>query len=104
MHELLIRKWKGRVKGRDWFDLEWYFRKAIPLHLKHLEIRARDSGDWSEPEMGAVDFLKILHEKIDQVSMDQVRQNVLPFIQDAKVLDIWSPHYFHKLEEKIRIV
>jgi hypothetical protein len=104
MHALLFRRWKGRVKGRDWFDLEWYIRKAIPLHLRHLEIRARDSGDWSEQEMGAVDFLKIIHEKIDQVSIDQVRQDVIPFIPNVKVLDIWSADYFHELAEKIRIV
>jgi hypothetical protein len=104
MHALLFRRWKGRVKGRDWFDLEWYIRKAIPLHLKHLEIRAKDSGDWSEQDMGDVDFLKILHEKIDQVSMDQVRQDVIPFVPNVKVLDIWSADYFHELAEKIRIV
>lgn len=27
MHALLFRKWKNRVKGRDWYDLEWYIKK-----------------------------------------------------------------------------
>ena len=45
MHALLYRKWKNRVKGRDWFDLEWYVRMACPLHLAHLGERARQSGD-----------------------------------------------------------
>jgi len=27
MHALLFRKWKTRVKGRDWYDLEWYIKK-----------------------------------------------------------------------------
>ena len=27
MHALLFRKWKNRVKGRDWFDFEWYVRR-----------------------------------------------------------------------------
>lgn len=26
MHALLFGKWKGRVKGRDWFDMEWYIK------------------------------------------------------------------------------
>ena len=36
MHALLFRKWKQRVKGRDWYDLEWYIRKGVPLHLPHF--------------------------------------------------------------------
>lgn len=24
MYALLFRQWKNRVKGRDWFDMEWY--------------------------------------------------------------------------------
>jgi hypothetical protein len=29
LHALLFRKWKNRVKGRDWYDMEWYIRKNI---------------------------------------------------------------------------
>lgn len=48
MHALLFRKWKGRIKGRDWFDLEWYVRGNIPLHLDHFLIRSIQSGDWGK--------------------------------------------------------
>lgn len=27
MHALVFRKWKNRVKGRDWYDFEWYVKK-----------------------------------------------------------------------------
>ena len=30
MHALLLRNWKIRVKGRDWYDFEWYVRIASP--------------------------------------------------------------------------
>lgn len=29
MHALLFRNWKARVKGRDWYDFEWYVRNNI---------------------------------------------------------------------------
>ena len=29
MHALLFRKWQKRVKGRDWYDLEWYIKKGV---------------------------------------------------------------------------
>ena len=28
--------WKTRVKGRDWYDFEWYVRHRVPLNFKHL--------------------------------------------------------------------
>ena len=64
MHALLFRKWKSRVKGRDWFDFEWYVRNAVPLHLAHLEQRARQSGDWDGPAMLPADFLRLLQQRI----------------------------------------
>ena len=41
MHALLFRKWKNRVKGRDWYDLEWYVKHGIPLDVRHFLARAR---------------------------------------------------------------
>ena len=36
MHALLFRKWVNRVKGRDWYDLEWYIKKnGVELNLEH---------------------------------------------------------------------
>jgi hypothetical protein len=104
MHALLFRKWKNRVKGRDWFDLEWYLRRGTPLHLQHLEMRARDSGDWKEKTMTKNDLLQLLHNKVDEVSIEKIRQDVVPFIPDAKVLEIWSTTYFHDLVGTIRFV
>lgn len=102
MHALLFRKWKNRVKGRDWFDLEWYIRKGIPLHLQHLEIRTRDSGNWDAGKMTPQDLVQLLHDKIEEVSMDKLIQDVLPFIPDAKVTDIWSKKYFHDLVSRLQ--
>ncbi|MEO6916672.1 MAG: nucleotidyl transferase AbiEii/AbiGii toxin family protein [Chitinophagaceae bacterium] len=63
MHALLFRKWKGRVKGREWFDMEWYIRKGVPLHLDHLFIRSLDSGDWTEKTMTNDQFITLAHPK-----------------------------------------
>ena len=40
MHALVYRAWKNRVKGRDWYDFEWYVRHNIPLDFTHLHERA----------------------------------------------------------------
>ncbi|RYZ90958.1 MAG: nucleotidyl transferase AbiEii/AbiGii toxin family protein [Proteobacteria bacterium] len=104
MHAILFRKWKNRVKGRDWFDLEWYLRRGTPFHLQHLEMRARDSGNWNEKPMTESDVLILLHNKIDEVSLEKIRQDVVPFIPDVKVLEIWSTTYFHDLVGTIKFI
>ncbi|MGL6266344.1 MAG: nucleotidyl transferase AbiEii/AbiGii toxin family protein [Chitinophagaceae bacterium] len=102
MHALLFREWKGRVKGRDWFDMEWYIRKNIPLNLGHLLIRSLDSGDWKENSMTQEAFLTILQKKIKAVSFKSIREDLVRFIPDDKVIEIWSPRYFSDLAQKIK--
>jgi hypothetical protein len=102
MHALLFRKWANRIKGRDWYDMEWYIKKGIPLHLDHLAIRSKDSGDWQSDKMSKEDFFTLLNNKIDSVSMQRVIEDVLPFIKEHKKLDIWSPSYFHDIAGMIK--
>lgn len=102
MHALLFRKWKDRVKGRDWFDMEWYIRKGIPLHLDHLLIRSRDSGNWKEKIMTKKQFITLLQNKIQSVSFNNIRKDVVRFIPDEKQIEIWSPQYFNDLVQKIK--
>ena len=102
MHALLFRKWKGRVKGRDWFDMEWYIRKGIPLNLDHLLIRSHDSGDWKKKLMTKEQLMILLQNKIQSVSFNSIREDVVRFIPDDKVIEIWSSQYFSDLIQKIK--
>lgn len=99
---LLFRKWKQRVKGRDWYDLEWYIKKGIPLNLDHFLVRARDSGDWVKDTLSPAQFEKLLQARINSVSFDRVKEDIVRFIPDARVIDIWSAGYFKDLAEKIK--
>jgi hypothetical protein len=103
MHALLFRKWKGRVKGRDWFDLEWYIQKGVPLHLDHFRQRAIDSGDWTRKTLSEKQLKQLLTDKIKAVSFKAVKDDIIRFIPDAKVTNIWSAEYFEDLAEEIRI-
>lgn len=102
MHALLFRKWKNRVKGRDWYDLEWYIKKGIPLDVHHFTSRAKDTGDWTKETLTPDDVLYLLREKCKAVSFIHVKEDVLPFIKDDKVLEIWSEQYFNNLVEKLK--
>ncbi len=102
VHALLFRKWKQRVKGRDWYDMEWYIKNGVPLNLDHFLIRAKDSGDWNKESISKKEFMQLLENMIENISYKNVHDDVVRFIRDDKVLDIWSANYFKDLIEKIR--
>ena len=102
MHALLFRKWKQRVKGRDWYDMEWYIKKGVPLHLDHFLLRACNSGDWNEKTITQNKFTQLIKDKITNVSFKAIREDIVRFIRDDKALEIWSADYFGDLIEKIK--
>jgi len=102
MHALLFRKWKNRVKGRDWYDLEWYVKKGIPLDVSHFLTRAKDTNDWQEDNISTEQIIKLLDMKIKSVSFSSIKEDVVRFIKNDDVLNIWSPEYFKDLIEKIK--
>jgi predicted nucleotidyltransferase component of viral defense system len=102
LHALLFRKWKSRVKGRDWYDLEWYIRKNVPLNIPHFLERAKETSDWKEDLISETQILALLHEKIENVSIDKVKEDVIRFIASTEKLDIWSKEYFKQLIERMK--
>ena len=102
MHALLFRKWKTRVKGRDWYDLEWYIKKGIPLDVNHFLTRAKDTNDWKDDSISNEQILYLLDLKIKSVSFSSIKEDVVRFIKNDDVLNIWSPEYFEDLIEKIK--
>jgi len=102
MHALLYRKWKNRVKGRDWYDLEWYIKNGIPLDLNHFLKRAQESGDWINDTITEDQVIQLLKEKIMVVSIDQIKDDVIIFIKDDRKLEIWSRTYFINLIDQLK--
>lgn len=97
MHALLFRKWKNRVKGRDWYDLEWYIKKGVKLDVDHFLLRAKASGDWVEESITLEQIKGLLNEKINSVSFDQIKEDVVRFIPNDDSLRIWGKQYFSDL-------
>ena len=105
LHALLCRRWKNRVKGRDWYDLVWYAAHYPQLNLAHLEQRMRQTGHWNTP--AALDnraFRELMLAAIDCLDIQQARQDVAPFVKDQQALSIWSPEFFRDLISRISIV
>ena len=96
----LFRKWKNRVKGRDWYDVAWYLSKHVPLDLVHLVERAKESepgADVSTPEK----VLAAFDAKIESIDFDGAKLDVESFLKDRSELDIWSRDFFHQMVRKM---
>ncbi len=101
MHALLFRQWKNRVKGRDWYDLEWYIRSGSKLNLVHFLQRAQQSGDISNNNFDDKDLVALLKQKIATLDINLARNDVSKFVKHPTQLDIWSTEYFNQLTEQL---
>ena len=99
MHALVYRGWKNRVKGRDWYDFEWYIRHNVPLDFAHLAERVRQ---FNNEEIGQEAFMAQLKERLASANINQVKSDVLPFVRKPKELDIWSNDYFVQLADMMK--
>ena len=99
MHALVYRAWKNRVKGRDWYDFEWYVRHNVPLDFTHLAERCKQfNNEDITPKL----FQEKLIERLSTADIKQVKEDVLPFVRNPKELDIWSNDYFVQLVGMMR--
>ena len=105
MHALLFRRWKNRVKGRDWYDFVWYAANHPQLNLAHLEQRMRQTGHWKGVgPLSAPAFSELLNGAIDRLDVDQARRDVAPFVKDRQALAIWSHDFFRDVAGRIVLV
>lgn len=100
MHALLFRNWKTRVKGRDWYDFEWYIRNYTPLDFKHLQERTKQCNS-VDGEFNKSVFIQLLKQKFVSTNIERVKADVLPFIKNPQELHIWSNDYFLQLADMI---
>jgi predicted nucleotidyltransferase component of viral defense system len=104
MHAALYRAWKGRVKGRDWYDIIWYITNKVPLNLTYLEACMRQANNLHADEaLDRPSLLKRIHEKIDTIDWASAIADMRPFISDPERLNIWSPDYFHEVMKNLEV-
>ncbi len=100
MSALVFRAWKTRIKGRDWYDFEWYVRNGVPMDWNHLQERIRESVG---QEMTLDQFRAALRERLATADISQVKADVLPFMNNPHETDIWSNEYFLLLSDQMKI-
>jgi predicted nucleotidyltransferase component of viral defense system len=96
VHAVMCREWNsGRIKGRDLYDYVWYLSKKIPLNIRHLEQRMRQTGH-RVPAAGLTleTVIAALEQKFHTIDYVQAKQDILPFINNPAELAAWSAAFF----------
>lgn len=102
LHAVLCRKWKNRVKGRDWYDLIWYAARDVRCHLPHLAARMAQTGHWEAGKnLTDADLKNLLEERIATVDFTAAAADVRPFLADSSELDLWSGAFFREIAARI---
>lgn len=101
IHALLCRPY---VKGRDWYDFNWYVKQRVKPNLAHLQAALLQWGPWAGQEIQIdLKWLKQkLTEKIGRIDWQDAAMDVERFLrlQEQHSLKLWSVAFFlHKVEQ-----
>ncbi len=98
LHAVLTRRWKSRVKGRDWYDLVWFLGRGIAVRLLHLQRRLENSGDRPRGKpLELAELQELLYARIAGLDITAAREDVEPFLDDRAGLSLWSRDFFSQL-------
>ncbi|MEQ1722736.1 MAG: nucleotidyl transferase AbiEii/AbiGii toxin family protein [Pseudobdellovibrio sp.] len=104
LHALLFRKWKARVKGRDFYDFVWYLKNNTPVRLDYFREKAVQSGHLNSERLKNLDDLKkILIKRFESVDFESAKKDVLPFIKNAEEVALWNKDFFIQITEKLQL-
>ena len=102
LHAVICRSWKSRVKGRDLYDFIFYLQKGIKFNLKHLQERLIDSGYISREENFNLELVKkILIDRFEKIDFEEAKNDVMPFIKDKSILNLWCKEFFVSITDNL---
>ncbi len=105
IHAVICRAWRSRIKGRDLYDYVFYLSIGAAVNQKHLRERLIDSGYISaDTDCSLNDIKKMLSERFDNIDFVQAGRDVVPFIRNTSVLDVWSADFFKQITERLTAI
>lgn len=96
IHALLCRPY---LKGRDWYDFNWYIRKDVSPNLPHLQCALVQYGPWEGQDDLIIDkswLREELQKKIDSIEWKEAAADVAPFLKlgEQESLKLWEARFF----------
>ena len=96
IHALLCR---GFIKGRDWYDFNWYVRQSVSPNLAHLRNALVQFGPWQgrgDLDVNLAWLQQVLQQKIVEIDWREAAADVERFLpaSERKSLALWSERFF----------
>jgi predicted nucleotidyltransferase component of viral defense system len=95
IHALLCRPY---IKGRDWYDFNWYIKQNVPPNLPHLQAALNQFGPWKgqNPVISTRWVVEKLNDKIATIDWESAAADVERFLGAAEreSLRLWSARFF----------
>lgn len=100
---ILCRAWKSRVKGRDLYDYIFYLQKNATFNLKHLQARLIQAEFIdTKKELNLEDVKNLLYKRFEEIDYEEAKKDVVPFIKNPDVLNIWSADFFKTITKNLK--
>lgn len=95
IHALLCR---GYLKGRDWYDFNWYIAQDVKPNLLLLQNALIQYGPWKDQELEIDEdwLVNALNEKVSSIDWKMAANDVERFLKpvEQKSLSLWSERFF----------
>jgi len=103
IHAVICRSWNNRIKGRDLYDYIFYIANNTTVNLKHLSARLAQTGVILDTDNFTIEMLRnMLCERFDNIDFEGAKQDVLPFIKNPSVMDVWSSDFFKEITKNLK--
>lgn len=102
MHAALLRKWKNRIKGRDFYDVQWYIARHIPIKKSYLEEKMNASGALAMPLTKKI-LIDLFEKRVESIDWDHAKKDVANFLKDKNQVHLWSSLFFKEIIQKIKL-
>lgn len=103
IHAVIGRSWRNRIKGRDLYDYVFYLSRNTEVNIRHLQARLIQSGHFADTQMLTLDGVKqLLCERFTEIDFEQAKADVLPFIKDTTLLNLWNADFFQQITTELK--
>lgn len=102
IHALLCRPY---LKGRDWYDFNWYIAQGVIPNLVLMKNALVQYGPWKAQtlQINREWLVKTLEEKIATINWQDAAEDVRRFIKpvEQKSLGVWSERFYRSKLKKL---
>ena len=91
---LLLREWRNRTKGRDYYDYIFYLSHDVKFNMEYLKEKLSYSFKRNMDNIDIVFVRKLLEEKFQETDYKEVINDVKQFLFNEKDIEGLKKEYF----------